>query len=75
MKLTIICSIYRPPSSNTEYFNLCSTINKFVVTRPNGTIWYTGDTKVPIGRKRQIVVNYQCKKVPFRLTVVYTIKS
>ena len=44
----IVCSVYRPPSSNGEYNEqLCKSLNKIALENPKSTIWITGDTNYP----------------------------
>ena len=44
----IICSIYRPPSTNTSYLQeLMSILEKIAITNPTTPIWIGGDLNLP----------------------------
>jgi len=44
----IVCSIYRPPSSNDYYLkNLCEQLECIKRSHPNSAIWISGDINLP----------------------------
>ena len=60
-KQLVICSAYRPPSSDIDYStNLCNTVHDIVKHNPNSTIWLAGDLNLPdINWDRDTIVNHQ----------------
>ena len=60
-KPLIICSVYRPPSSDIDYsINLCNSLRDIAKYNPNSTIWVAGDLNLPdINWEQDTVVNHQ----------------
>ena len=44
----VICSVYRPPSSNIEYLDcMCKDLQSITLTNPSSTMWIGGDLNLP----------------------------
>jgi len=44
----IVCSVYRPPSTDEYYLQkLCSELDAIVSVHPSSTIWIAGDVSLP----------------------------
>ena len=44
----IVCSIYRPPSTNEHYLqSLCSGLDSIISSHPLSTVWIAGDVNLP----------------------------